>query len=247
LHAESQQKPSTHIPFWQSVATLHDAPIGPAVVHWCVLGLQFGTAAVQSALVVHDARQAVCAVSQLRPSGQALAAPGAHEPIPSQTRGGVSVLPVQVCGAQVTVEGANTQSAVDAVMSLHWAPHVPLPPQAARVPCGGPDATGKQVPWLEAISHAIHWPEQAALQQTLSTQRPVAHCVPTEHGEPSPRPAAPPMPIIAPPTPIIAPPVPIIVPPTPVLPPTPIAPPAPIIAPPDPVRPPTPLVPPVPA
>jgi hypothetical protein len=248
LHAESQQKPSTHVPFWQSVPTLHDAPIGRAGVHWCVLGLQFGAAALQSALVVHDARQAVCAALQLRPSGHAPGIAGPQAPIPSHTRAGVSVLPVQVCGAHDTVEAANTHAAADSVMSLHWAPHVvPVPAQAARVPCGGPDATGEQVPRLAAMSHASHCPEQATLQQNPSTQnKPSAHCVPAEHAEPRPRPGAPPVPIIAPPTPMIAPPTPIVAPPVPALPPTPVVPPVPIMAPPEPVRPAPPLVPPVP-
>jgi hypothetical protein len=119
LQARSQQKPSTQIPFWQSVATLHGAPIGPAVVHWCVVGLQIGAAAVQSALVVHDARQAVCAALHARLSGQGPDAPGAHVPTPLQNRAVVSVLPLQVCGAQLTVPGANTHAAVAVVTSVH--------------------------------------------------------------------------------------------------------------------------------
>jgi hypothetical protein len=221
------------------------APIAREVVHWCVPELQLGAAGVQSALLTQVARQAVCVVLQLSPAGHAPGVAGPQAPIPSHTRAGVSVLPVQVCGAHDTVEAANTHAAADGVMSLHCAPQVPLPAQAARVPCGEPDATGRHIPWLGAMSHAWHCPEQAALQQNPSTQKPDAHCVPTEHGEP--RPGAPPVPIIAPPTPIIAPPTPIIAPPVPVLPPTPIVPPVPIIAPPEPVRPAPPLVPPVPA
>ena len=54
-------------------------------------GLQLGAAGVQSALVVHDGRQAVCPGLQLRPAGHAPGVAGAHAPIPSQTRAGVSV------------------------------------------------------------------------------------------------------------------------------------------------------------
>jgi hypothetical protein len=56
-----------------------------------------------------------------------------------------------------------------------------LPPQAepslaqvVRAPCGAP-FTAVQVPTLPRTSHAWHWPLQAALQQTPSTQMPPAH------------------------------------------------------------------------
>jgi hypothetical protein len=46
--------------------------------------------------------------------------------------------------------------------------------QVGRAPCGAP-ATGEQVPGLAGSSQASHWPAQAALQQTPSTQRPETH------------------------------------------------------------------------
>jgi hypothetical protein len=208
LHKPSQQKLSMQRPFWQSAATAHADPTGRAVVHWCVPGLQFGAADVQSALVEQLARQAFCAL-QLSPNGQGPDAPAAQAPAPSHNRGAVRALPVQVCPAHATVLAANAHAAVVALTSAHCAPQTPVPLQAPRVPCGGPDATGEQVPGL--MSHA--W------QQTLSAQKPDAHCVPTEHAEPSPRPGAPPLPG-APPSPGA--------PPTPILPPAPIAPAAPV-------------------
>jgi hypothetical protein len=55
-------------------------------------------------------------------------------------------------------------------------PHAdPSEAQDAREPCGAPDRTVEQVPALPATSHASHWPAQARLQQTPSTQAPVAH------------------------------------------------------------------------
>jgi hypothetical protein len=58
--------------------------------------------------------------------------------------------------------------------------HTPVPPQARRAPCGAP-RTGEQVPRLPGLSHASHWPVQAALQHTPSTQKPVAHSAEVVH------------------------------------------------------------------
>jgi hypothetical protein len=46
--------------------------------------------------------------------------------------------------------------------------------QVARTPCGAP-LTAVQAPTLPATSHAWHWPLQAVLQQTPSTQLPFTH------------------------------------------------------------------------
>jgi hypothetical protein len=59
----------------------------------------------------------------------------------------------------------------------HDEPQVPLPEQAARAPplrCAVP-STATQVPTLPPTSHAWHWPVHAVLQQTPSTQLPLAH------------------------------------------------------------------------
>jgi hypothetical protein len=45
---------------------------------------------------------------------------------------------------------------------------VPPPRQAVRLPCGGPDWTGLQVPTLPALSQASHELVQARLQQMPS-------------------------------------------------------------------------------
>lgn len=51
------------------------------------------------------------------------------------------------------------------------------------VPCGLP-ATGVQVPTLPATSHASHWPVQASLQHTPSTQNPLTHAPFEPHASP---------------------------------------------------------------
>ena len=53
-----------------------------------------------------------------------------------------------------------------------------------RVPCGAP-TTGVQVPELLATSQASQVPAQGALQQTPSTQLPLAQSVPTLHAAPA--------------------------------------------------------------
>ena len=114
MHAALQQNPSMHWLFWQSAATLHEAPIGPAVVHRLVAGLQFGAAAVQSALLVHAVRHAVWALLQLKACGQGVCEADPQVPTPSQSRARVNVLPLQVWGAQLTVFAAKMQAAFDA-------------------------------------------------------------------------------------------------------------------------------------
>jgi hypothetical protein len=64
----------------------------------------------------------------------------------------------------------------DAVLlPLQLPPHSePSLVQAVRAPCGAP-LTAVQVPTLPETSHAWHWPPQAALQHTPSTQLPLVH------------------------------------------------------------------------
>jgi hypothetical protein len=72
---------------------------------------------------------------------------------------------------------------------LQLAPHVPLPPHAARgvapeaFGCAGPD-TAMQVPAEPETSHAWHCPPHALLQQTPSTQLPDAHSPAAAHAVP---------------------------------------------------------------
>ena len=81
--------------------------------------MQFGAAAVQSALVVHEARHAVCAALHARPSGHGPDAAAEQVPSPLQNCACVSVLPVQVWGAQLVLVGANTHAAVVALVIAH--------------------------------------------------------------------------------------------------------------------------------
>ena len=64
------------------------------------------------------------------------------------------VVGVQLEAPQLTEVAANTHAAADGAMSWHWAPHVPVPAQGARAPCGGPDPTGEQIQRPGATSHA---------------------------------------------------------------------------------------------
>jgi hypothetical protein len=64
-------------------------------------------------------------------------------------------------------------------------PHeVPSVAQACRVPCGAP-LTVVQTPTEPGTSHAWHWPPQALLQQTPSTQLPLTHEFDAVHAPPS--------------------------------------------------------------
>jgi hypothetical protein len=54
---------------------------------------------------------------------------------------------------------------------------------AVRPPCGAP-ATATQVPTLPETSQAWHWPPQALLQQTPSTQFPLPHWLAALHTVP---------------------------------------------------------------
>jgi hypothetical protein len=55
--------------------------------------------------------------------------------------------------------------------------------QAVRDPCGVP-VTATQVPTLPETSQAWHWPPQAVLQQTPSTQLPLPHWLAAVHAPP---------------------------------------------------------------
>lgn len=98
---------------------LHDDPFGNAVVHWWVPRLQFGAAVVQSALLVHAVRHAVCAALQLSANGQEVGEAAPHVPVPLHSRAGVSTPPLQVSAAQLTVGAANMHAAFEAVVSVH--------------------------------------------------------------------------------------------------------------------------------
>ena len=61
-----------------------------------------------------------------------------------------------------------------AFVPSHVPAHAPLPVQEGRLPCGAP-ATAVHAPTLPTASHASHWPVQAELQHTPSTQWPELH------------------------------------------------------------------------
>ena len=58
----------------------------------------------------------------------------------------------------------------------HAPAHTPEPAQAAREPRGAPDVTAVHVPGEPETLQASHWPLQATLQHTPSTQRALWHC-----------------------------------------------------------------------
>ncbi len=96
-----------------------------------------------------------------------------QSPAPLQDAPSVAVSAVQDGARQETESPGNVHAA-------EWTPSQ-LPPheepslaQAEREPCGAP-LTAVQVPTLPAPSQAWHWPPQAELQQTPSTQLPLAH------------------------------------------------------------------------
>jgi hypothetical protein len=107
----------------------------------------------------------------------------AHAPAPSQNAAGVSVLPAQLWGRQPVALPGNVQAVREA--AAHEPAHAPLPPQAARAPCGAPEITGAQWPGAAAVSHASQLPVQAPSQQTPSTHRLDPHSPPPAQGDPS--------------------------------------------------------------
>jgi hypothetical protein len=204
-------------------------PAGRAAVHadaW-----QYGSGATQSASCWQEVRHDVPALLQARLPAQALAAGVAHAPFPSQYAVGVREVPLQLCARQVLEVPGNVHAVREA--AVHAPAQAPLPPQAVRVPCGGPEVTAAQRPGV--TSHASQVPEQAPSQQTPSTQYPELQAVEASHWppkgfppapasaedsppEPPPRPAPapPPAPPAAPPLPVVpAPPWPVPEPPLP--------------------------------
>ena len=106
----------------------------------------------------------------------------AQLPAPSQVRAGVAVSTLHEAAAHWMPAGYAPQ--VRRSMPLHCAWHTPVPPHAVRVLCGAP-VTATQVPTVVAASHASHWPAQAVLQHTPSTQFPFEHsCAPVGQASP---------------------------------------------------------------
>lgn len=69
---------------------------------------------------------------------------------------------------------------------MHVPAQAPVPAHPARLPCGGPDATGLHVPTLPVLSHASHELVHARLQQIPSGEQiAFAHSRPAPHVAPS--------------------------------------------------------------
>jgi hypothetical protein len=104
----------------------------------------------------------------------------AQVPRPSQNEVGVNEVPLHVAAAHtVDVPGAAPQLVRDESSHLAW--QAPVPLQAGRVPRGGPESTGVQVPSLPETLQASHWPVHALLQHTPSTQWPLPHSASAAH------------------------------------------------------------------
>ena len=69
------------------------------------------------------------------------------------------------------------------VRAAHASSPEPAAEHATRAPCGAP-FTGEHVPGAVATSQASHWPEHALVQQTPSTQKPLAHVRASAHATP---------------------------------------------------------------
>jgi len=79
---------------------------------------------------------------QARLSPQVLVAGWEQVPSPSQNAPGVRVAPLQLCARQGAELPGKAQAVREA--AAHVPAQAPLPPQAARVPCGGPEVTAAQ-------------------------------------------------------------------------------------------------------
>jgi hypothetical protein len=104
-----------------------------------------------------------------------------QEPAPSQLAAAVAVPDAQLA-ARHEVEDDATAQAPPA--------HSPVLPQGGALPqraSATPSITGAQVPSgapVLAFEQAVQVPVQALLQQTPSTQAPLAHCAPSVHPPP---------------------------------------------------------------
>jgi hypothetical protein len=88
-------------------------------------------------------------------------------PLPLQVPAFTICVPEQVAEPQAEV--GYEQSPVE--RPWHEPAQVPVPLQAERLPCGGPDLTGLQVPTLPPLSQASHELVQARSQQMPSGEQ----------------------------------------------------------------------------
>jgi hypothetical protein len=106
-----------------------------------------------------------------------------HAPAPLQPAESVAT-PLLHDASRHVVELSGYAQAVRLAPSHAPPQRLPSLAQVGRAPCGAPP-TAVQVPTLPATSQASHWPPQATLQQTPSTQFEFAHWESAEQFEPS--------------------------------------------------------------
>jgi hypothetical protein len=176
VQAVPQQTPCSQKPELHSGPPPHAAPIGflPQLPLRQLLG------AMQSASLVQIVRQ--------RPSLAQLNGvhdwPGVGEqaPIPSQRNADVSVNPAQAISWQTVPAGYLSHAPVPS--------HIPVEPQVDVASTGHwsrgsvPSWAVTQVPTVPWPAHVRHTPAHAAVQQTPSAQKPLAHSPASEQGMP---------------------------------------------------------------
>lgn len=94
----------------------------------------------------------------------------------------VVTLPAEQVAAVQTVALSGKAQAIASV-PLHWALHLPVPPQAARGLTGSPLMV-LHLPTEPVSLHDWHCPAHLPSQQTPSTQLPEVHCVLVEQFTP---------------------------------------------------------------
>ena len=203
-----------HVPFSQTGVL----PLQPP--QHCALGMQ-------------DPLHGFCPDGQLlaqvvppgwQPNSQDIVVEGVHAPLLLQTAAVVATPFVHDAAAPHSTAVVGYTHAVRLFPSQRPA-QVPLPAHGVRGV-----VTATHVPRLVALAHDSHWPVQAALQQTPSVHRPLAHSAARSHASPLSFAAAPPVPLPpVPDPPVPRPPVPLPpAPPVAAWPPVPTVPPVPV-------------------
>jgi hypothetical protein len=166
LQAVLQHTPSTQLPERHWVAEVQAMPLGMRATHMpSRQKLPIAHSTSVSQLVRH-------AVDEQAKRPQSRERAGEQAPRPSQVAAWVSVPFMHEGMPHWTWSLGNAQ--VRRLEPSHAPAQVPVPVQARRLPRGVP-RTGEQVPRASGLSQASHWPVQAVLQHTPSTQLPEAH------------------------------------------------------------------------
>src|SRR5262245_30021914 len=177
-----QQTPCSQKPELHSGPPPHGAPMGflPQLPFMQVFG------ATQSASLMQTVRQRL-SFAQMNGSQDW---PGvvAQVPVPSQRKADVSVMPVHAISLQTVPAGYLSHSPVPS--------HMPVEPQVDAASTGHssrgsvPSCAVTQVPTVPCPAQVMQTWSQAALQQTPSAQKPLAHSPPIAHAVPSGLPGA---------------------------------------------------------